>query len=87
MLSLKERVESDVFAWRRALYCKEKNVIIEKTHQKKLLGYAFFLPENIVSNTHHFSSIITIKPTALRIKEMKDAYVLICNKLQYLLIT
>jgi len=29
---------------------------------------------------------MTTNPTALRIKETKDAYVLICNKLQYLLI-
>jgi len=38
----------------------------------------------ITSETHlyHFSSIITISPTASRIKEMKDAYVLMRNKLQ-----
>jgi len=29
------------------------------------------LPENNVGNTHHFSSIITVSPTASRIKEMK----------------
>jgi len=42
------------------------------------------VPENNVGNTHHFSSIITISPTASRIKEKKDAYVRICYKLQYL---
>jgi len=45
------------------------------------------LPENNGRNTHHFSSIITVRPTASRIKETKDAYVRISNKLQYLLIT
>ena len=30
MLSQKERAESEVLAWRRALYCKEKNAVIEK---------------------------------------------------------
>jgi len=38
MLSEKERVESEVLAWRRALYCKEKNAAIEKAHRKELLG-------------------------------------------------
>jgi len=28
--------------------------------------------------------MITVSPTASRIKETKDAYVCICNKLQYL---
>jgi len=46
-----------------------------------------FLPENSVGNTHHFSSIITVSCAASRIQETKDAYVRICNKLQYLLIT
>jgi len=32
------------------------------------------LPENNVGNTRHFSSIITVNPTAGRIKETKDAY-------------
>jgi len=32
------------------------------------------LPENNVGNTYHFSSINTANPTALRIKETKDAY-------------
>jgi len=27
MLSQKERAESEVLAWRRALYCKEKNAV------------------------------------------------------------
>jgi len=86
MLSQKERVESEVLAWRRALYRKEKNATMEKAHRKELLGSAFLL-ENNAGNIHQFSSIITINPTASRIKETKDAYVLICNKLQYLLIT
>ena len=38
MLSEKERVESEVLAWRRALYCKEKNAAIEKAHRKELHG-------------------------------------------------
>jgi len=38
MLSQKERVESEVLAWRRALYCKEKNAVIEKAHGKELLS-------------------------------------------------
>jgi len=38
MLSQKERVESEVLAWRLALYCKEKNAVIEKAHGKELLG-------------------------------------------------
>jgi len=38
MLSLKERVESEVLAWRRALYFKEKNAVIEKAHGKELLS-------------------------------------------------
>jgi len=42
-------------------------------HRKELLGQAF-LPENNVGNTHHFSSIITVNPTAWRIKETKDVY-------------
>jgi len=86
MLSQKERIESEVLAWRRALFCKENNAVIEKVHRKELLGWVF-LPENNVGNTHHFSSIITVSPTASRIKETKDAYVRICSKLQYLLIT
>ena len=83
MLSQKERIESEVLAWRRAPFCKENNTVIEKAHRKELLRWAF-LPENNVGNTHHFSSIITVSPTASRIKETKDAYVPICNKLQYL---
>jgi len=42
------------------------------------------LPENNVGNTHYFSTIISVSPTASRIKETKDAYVRISNKLQYL---
>jgi len=38
MLSQKERAESEVLAWRRALYCKEKNAVIEKAHGKELLS-------------------------------------------------
>jgi len=38
MLSQKKRVEIKVLAWRRALYRKEKNAVIEKAHQKELLG-------------------------------------------------
>jgi len=38
MLSEKERVESKVLAWRRALYRKAKNAVIEKAHQNELLG-------------------------------------------------
>jgi len=38
MLSEKERVESELLAWRRALYCKEKNAAIEKAHRNVLLG-------------------------------------------------
>ena len=38
MLSQKERVESEVLAWRRALHCKEKNGVIEKAHGKELLS-------------------------------------------------
>jgi len=38
MLSQKECVESEVLAWRRALYCKEKNAVIEKAHGKELLS-------------------------------------------------
>jgi len=38
MLSQKERVESEVLAWRRALFCKENKAVIEKAHQKELLG-------------------------------------------------
>jgi len=45
------------------------------------------MPENNVGNTYHFSNNITVSLTASRIKETKDAYFLICNKLQYLLIT
>ena len=30
--------ESEVLAWRRALYCKEKNAAIEKAHRNVLLG-------------------------------------------------
>ena len=86
MLSQKEGGESEVLAWRRAPFCKENNAVIEKAHRKELLGQAF-LPENNVGNTHHFSSIITVSSAASRIKETKDAYIRICNKLQYLLIT
>ena len=86
MLSQNQRVESKVLAWKRALYHTEKNAVIEKAHQKELLGQAF-LPKNNAGNTHHFSSIITINPTAPRIKERKDAYFLLFNKLQYLLLT
>ena len=39
-----------------------------KSASNELLGSAF-LPENNVGNTHHFSSIITLNPTASRIKE------------------
>jgi len=42
------------------------------------------LPENNVGNTHYFISIITVSPTASRIKETKDAYARTCNMLQYL---
>jgi len=73
MLSQKERVKSEVLAWRWAAFCKEKNAVIEKVHWKEMLGYAF-LPENNVGNTHPFSTIITVNPTAWRIKETKDAY-------------
>jgi len=38
MLSQKERIESEVLAWRRAPFCKENNAVIEKTHQKELLS-------------------------------------------------
>jgi len=38
MLSQKERVESEVLAWRRALFCKENNAVIEKVHRNELLG-------------------------------------------------
>jgi len=38
MLSQKERAESEVLAWRRALYSKEKNAVIEKAHGKELLS-------------------------------------------------
>ena len=38
MLSQKERAESKVLAWRRALYSKEKNAVIEKAHGKELLS-------------------------------------------------
>jgi len=73
MLSQKECVESQVLAWRWAPFCKENNAVIEKVHRKELLGLAFF-PENNVGNTHHFSSIIIVNPTAWRIKETKNAY-------------
>ena len=56
MLSQKERVESEVLAWRRALFCKEKNAVIEKAHGKELLSKAF-LPESIVENTHHLVAL------------------------------
>ena len=42
MLSQKERAESEVLAWRGALYCKEKNAVIEKAHGKKLLTETTF---------------------------------------------
>ena len=73
MLLQKERVESELLAWGRAPFCKENNADIEKVHRKELLGQEF-LPENNVGNTHYFSSIITVSPTAWRIKETKDAY-------------
>jgi len=38
MLLQKERVESDSLAGIRALYCEEKNVLIERAHQKETLG-------------------------------------------------
>jgi len=38
MLSQKERVESEVLVWRRGLFCKENNAVIEKAHRKELLG-------------------------------------------------
>jgi len=38
MLSQKERVESEVLAWRQATFCKENNAVIEKAHRKGLLG-------------------------------------------------
>jgi len=38
MLSQKKRVESNMPAWRRALYRKKKNAVIEKVHRKVLLG-------------------------------------------------
>jgi len=38
MLSQKERIESEVLAWRQAPFCKENNVVIEKAHRKELLG-------------------------------------------------
>jgi len=74
MLSQKEHIESEVLAWRRAPSCKENNAVIEKAHRKELLCSAF-LPENNVGNTHDFSSIITVSPTASRIKETKDCLV------------
>jgi len=55
----------------------------KRCHRKanELLGEA--LSENNVGNTpYHFNSTITINPTASRIKERKDAYVILCNKLQ-----
>ena len=42
MLSQKERAESNVLAWRRALHCKEKNAVIEKAHGNKLLTETTF---------------------------------------------
>jgi len=56
MLSQKERVASEVLAWRRALYCKEKNAVIEKAHGKVLLSKAFS-PERNVENTHHLVAL------------------------------
>jgi len=38
MFSQKERIESEVLTWRRALYCKKKNAVIEKAHGKELLS-------------------------------------------------
>jgi len=38
MLSQKERAESEALAWKRPLYCNEKNAVIEKTHEKELLS-------------------------------------------------
>ena len=56
MLSQKERAESEVLAWRGALYCKEKNAVIEKAHGKELLSSAF-LPKSNVENTHHLVAL------------------------------
>jgi len=56
MLSQNERAESEVLAWRRVLYCKEKNAVIEKAHGKELLSSAF-LPESNVENTHHLVAL------------------------------
>jgi len=56
MLSQKERVESEVLAWRRTLYCKEKNAVIEKAHGRELLSWAF-LSEINVENTHHLVAL------------------------------
>jgi len=50
MLSEKERVESEVLAWRRALHGKEKNSFIERAHRKALLGMAI-LSENNAGST------------------------------------
>jgi len=75
MLSQKERIESEVLTCRRGPFCKEYNAVTEKVHRKELLGKAF-LPKNDVVNTHHFSNIITVSPSASRIKETKDAYIL-----------
>jgi len=38
MLSQKERVETEVLAYRRALFCKENNAVMEKVHRKELLS-------------------------------------------------
>jgi len=38
MLSQKERIESELLAWRRGPFCKENNAVIEKAHRKELLG-------------------------------------------------
>jgi len=38
MLSLKERTESEVLAWRRVPFCKGNNAVIEKVHRKELLS-------------------------------------------------
>jgi len=38
MLSQKERIKSEVLGWRRAPFCKENNVVLEKAHRKQLIG-------------------------------------------------
>jgi len=85
MLSQKERVESEVLAWRRALHCNEENAVVEKAHGRDLLGQAV-LPENNV-NTHQFSSIITKK---ILIRESKKrsmhAFVFVISCCSYFLL-